>query len=169
MIPVRVIVAALLVAASAIPATARASEADVADAIAQFVNAETNSFAGLQGKQTNDDGTYVYYDSSVQIPGSSACAIYTYKKTGDKYGTCDFAADTEQEARTYYDALTKIIQKIEPGWEIDPIDPPPHGHLVALIAKDPQNTRGIYLYVDTSDPKNIRVTTTFGTPAALKS
>lgn len=140
----------------------------VIGAIRTYVAAEDNNFADLQGDPTgNADPTFTYYQTSLQIPGASACVVYIVKQNLDHFATCDFDAATEKDARELFNAWVDRITASEPSWKM--LHVKNGNHLLQLIAEDPQGVHGIYLYTSKSDDgKSYRVTTTFATVAAIQ-
>ncbi|HTX60465.1 MAG TPA: hypothetical protein VMH02_12425 [Verrucomicrobiae bacterium] len=167
----RTILVALVAAALAgwgVRAAAQSPAPSAADAVHKYVAGEDNNFADLQGDPTGaQSDTFTYYQSSVQIPGASACVVYAVKKTGDRFGTCDFDAATEDDAKALFQTWLDNIKAAEPGWSVLQIT---NGqHLAQLLIEDPQKVHGIYLYAEKSDDgKSYRITTTFGTIAAIE-
>jgi hypothetical protein len=166
---------ALVVLCAGLPAAGAAQDASTTPspsattfAIHAYVDGEDDAFAKLQGDPTGSASKrFTYYGALLNLPGASACAVYTVNANGDRFATCDFDAASEDEAQTLWAQWTKNIDAAEPGWKTLSVN---NGrHLAQVIVSDPQRIHGIYMYVEKNDAGGYRLTTTFGTMKAIQS
>ena len=134
-------------------------------AIAKFVAAEDEGFASERGASRGVAGGLHYYESSLGLPGASNCAVYTTSGGAYAFGTCDFLASDEAEARRIYEVWKDNTKTAEPSWKSG--EPASPGHLATFQAAD-GSKHAVYLYI-AKDPGTYRVTETFGTTDAFGS
>lgn len=136
-------------------------------AIGQFVAAEDGGFTAERGAYRGSARGLKYYETTLQLPGASSCAIYTTPRGTPAFGTCDFlASGTDDARRIYRDWMQNTIAAL-PGWKTVDLKHSPDGHLATFQAVD-GNGRAVYLYI-ADDAGKYRVAETFGTTAAFAS
>ena len=136
-------------------------------AIGQFVAAEDGGFTAERGAYRGEAKGLKYYETSLQLPGASSCAIYTTARGTPAFGTCDFLASGPDDARRIYDGRMHDTIAALPGWKIADLTHSPEGHLATFEAAD-ANNHAVYLYI-ANDAGTYRVAETFGTTDAFAS
>jgi hypothetical protein len=136
-------------------------------AIGQFVAAEDGGFAAERGSFRGAANGLKYYETTLQLPGASSCAVYTTPSGAHAFGTCDFLASGPDEARRIYDDWKQKTIAALPGWKTAELKRSPEGHLATFQAVD-GNKHAVYLYV-AADAGTYRVAETFGTTDAFAS
>jgi hypothetical protein len=136
-------------------------------AIGQFVAAEDGGFSAERGSYRGAANGLKYYETSLQLPGASSCAIYTTARGTPAFGTCDFLASGPDDARHIYDDWMQNTIAALPGWKTAELKQSPNGHLATFQAVDAAN-HAVYLYI-AGDAGTYRVAETFGTTGAFAS
>jgi hypothetical protein len=136
-------------------------------AIGQFVAAEDGGFTAERGAYRGVANGLKYYETSLQLPGASSCAIYTTARGTPAFGTCDFLASGSDDARHIYDDWMNNTIAALPGWKTAELAHSPEGHLATFQAVD-GNSHAVYLYIAV-DAGTYRVAETFGTTGAFAS
>jgi hypothetical protein len=136
-------------------------------AIGQFVAAEDGGFTAERGAYRGAANGLKYYETSLQLPGASSCAIYTPARGTPAFGTCDFLASGADDAQRIYDDWMNNTIAALPGWKTAELKHSPQGHLATFQAVD-ANSHAVYLYI-ADDAGSYRVAETFGTTGAFAS
>jgi hypothetical protein len=108
-----------------------------------------------------------YYKTSLQLPGASACAIYTANGGRSAFGTCDFLATRLDDAQHIYEDWVRNNLAALPGWKTVELKQSKYTHLATFEGMDSRG-HAVYLYI-IHDPGRYRVTETFGTTRAFAS
>lgn len=136
-------------------------------ALHAYIDGEADGFAKLQGNATGSASkNFTYYQSLLDLPGAAACAIYTVKSNGDRFGTCDFDAATQSEVMSLWSVWMKHLADAEPGWK--KLNVTNGHHLAQAILSGPNGVRGVYIYIAKNPSGGYRLTTTFGTMQAIE-
>jgi hypothetical protein len=150
---------ALLAACSGAPTPSQA--------IAKFAAAEDGGFIAERGNYRGEAKGLKYYETTLQLPEASSCAIYTAAAGVPAFGTCDFLASGPDEARHIYEDWERNTTAALPGWKTAELRHPPDGHLTTFEGLD-SSGHAVYLYI-ARDADRYRVTETFGTTQAFAS
>jgi hypothetical protein len=158
------------VAAIAAGSPAPQSSNDPAHVIDQYVVGINTDFADLQGDPTKQTGGYAYYRATKNLPGATACSVYVYAKTNDRFGSCDFNAPDLGSAKKLFDTWVSNVQSAEYYWKQLDVSPLPAGVVEAALFADDKETRGIYMTVSPGGAgSRPRLTITFAKMSALRS
>jgi hypothetical protein len=136
-------------------------------AIGQFVAAEDGGFTAERGAYRGAADGLKYYETTLQLPGASSCAVYTTARGTPAFGTCDFLATGAADARRIYSDWMQNTVAALPGWKTAELKHPPDGHVATFQAVDGTG-HAVYLYI-ANDAGTYRVAETFGTIAAFAS